>query len=82
MKDVNARRNDEGCPPLSSFKAKMMYETRWVERHTVLAEFAEMYEPTVVCLEAIGNNSDGIWNSKSLTGANALLRSICSDLPN
>ena len=79
VKDVNARRNDEGHPPLSSFKAKMMCETRWVERHTVLAEFAEMYEPTVVCLEAIGSNSDGTWNSKSLTDANGLLRSICSD---
>ena len=56
-----------------------MCETRWVERHTVLAEFAEMYEPTVLCLEAIGSNSDHVWNFKSMTEANGLLRSICSD---
>ena len=59
VKEVNARRSDEGHPPLSSFKAKLMYETGWVEQHTVLAESAEMYEPTAVCLEAIGSNSDG-----------------------
>ena len=77
--EVNAKRSEEGLSALSSFKAKLMCETRWVERHTVLAEFAQMYEPTVVCLEAIGSNSDGIWNSKSMTEANGLLRSICSD---
>ena len=54
-------------------------ETRWVERHTVLAEFEEMYEPTVMCLEAIASNSGGTWNSKSITEASGLLRSISSD---
>ena len=77
--EVNAKRSEEGLSVLSSFKAKLMCETRWVERHTVLAEFAQIYEPTLVCLEAIGSNSDGIWNSKSMTEANGLLRSICSD---
>ena len=38
-----------------------------------------MYEPTVLCLEAIGSNSDHVWNSKSMTEANGLLRSFCSD---
>ena len=77
--EVNAKRSEEGLSALSSFKAKLMCETRWVERHTMLAEFAEKYEPTVVCLEAIGSNLDGDWNSKSMTEANGLLRSICSD---
>ena len=41
----------------------------------MLAEFAGMYEPIVVCLEAIGT-SDSNWNSKSMTEANGLLRAI------
>ena len=32
---VNAKRNNKGLSPLS-FKAKVMCEARWVERHTVL----------------------------------------------
>jgi hypothetical protein len=73
---------NEGLSPLSSFKAKLMCETRWVGRHNVLAEFAE---PTVVFLEAIGSNSDGNWNSKIMTEANSeihLLRPIHCSFPN
>lgn len=55
--EVNVRRG------VSKVKVKMMCETRRVERHTVLAEFEEMYEPTVMCLEAIASNSGGTWNS-------------------
>ena len=77
--EVNERRESAGVKKVSSTKVKIMCETRWVERHTVLAEFAEMYEPTVLCLEAIASNCSGTWNSKSITEASGLLRSIASD---
>ena len=73
---VMERRESGGVKKVSSTKIKIMCETCWVEQHTVLAEFAEMYEPTVLCLEAIASNCSGTWNSKSITEASELLQSI------
>ena len=37
--EVNVRRDEEGVSKVAPTKVKLMCETRWVERHTVLAEF-------------------------------------------
>ena len=44
--EVNAKMSEERLSALSSFNVKLMCETRWVEQHNVLAEFAEMCKPT------------------------------------
>ena len=54
--EINVRRDKERVLKVVPTKVKLMCETRWVERHTVLVEFADMYEPIVVCLEAIGTS--------------------------
>ena len=79
VSNVNVQRKALGVPEVPPHKVKLMCETRWVERHTVLAEFSEMYEPIVNCFETISRNSSCQWNAKSVTEANGLLKAISSD---
>ncbi|XP_062505475.1 uncharacterized protein LOC134182112 [Corticium candelabrum] len=76
---VNVQRKSLGVTEVSPHKVRLMCETRWVERHTILVEFAEMHEPIVNCFETISRNSSREWNAKSVTKANELLKAILSD---
>ena len=49
-------------------------DTRWVERHTTFHDFDEMYEPVLLCLQL----TDKSWDTKAITEANGLLKSITS----
>lgn len=59
-------------------KVKILCETRWVERHTALTDFNEMYEAVVHCLETVSNNYEKGWNGKSVTEGQGLLTKIIS----
>ena len=75
---VNVQRKSLGVTEVSPHEVKLMCETRWIERHTILVEFAEMYEPIVKCFETISRSSSREWNAKSVTEANGLLKAISS----
>ena len=59
-------------------KFKLLCETRWVECHTTFDDFADLFEPLLHCLDEIANNTSKVWDSKAVTDANSLLRSITS----
>ena len=46
----------EGMKEVGVGKVKLECEIRWVEQHTTLEEFGEMYEVILDCLTAISNN--------------------------
>src|SRR5688572_19482417 len=56
-------------------KVGIFCETRWIEKHTTLSNFMELYEPIVACLDAIGS-IEADWDSKTSTAAYGLLKSI------
>ena len=76
---VNTARRDKGQSAISLLKIKTLCETRWVERHTALTDFYQMYEIIIHCLEAISINADNRWVSKAVTEASGLLRALTSD---
>ena len=45
------RRENEDCIPKK--KLKLLCGTRWVERHTALTDFVELYDAVVYCLQDI-----------------------------
>ena len=55
---VNAERSSQDCPLIKHEKVKVLCETRWVERHTTLEDFHQMYEAIIDCLDAIRLNED------------------------
>ena len=46
-------------------KFKIYSETRWVEKHTTLQAFDDLYEPILLCLDAISSKERG-WDSKAV----------------
>ena len=54
-------------------KLGVFCETRWVEKHTTLNDFDLMYEPLLVCLEAIGSLASS-WDSKVVCEAYGLMK--------
>ena len=77
------RENNEDCLPKK--KLKLLCDTRWVERHTALTDFVELYDAVVYCLQVICGDvahpeeAAGKFDSKAVTEASGLLRSISSD---
>jgi len=59
-------------------KIKPLCETRWIERHTALTDFSDLYIPLLDCLETIGSATGSKWDPKSKTEANDLLHQIQS----
>ena len=55
---------------------KLMCETRWIEKHTALEDFDDMYSIKCDCLDRIGTNDQQRWDSKSITDARRLVTSI------
>jgi hypothetical protein len=70
---VNQTRDD--TEKLKKSKFKVFCETRWVEKHTCLEDFEQMYEALVICLEAISALEAG-WDAKAVAKANGLLKKI------
>ncbi|XP_066274145.1 52 kDa repressor of the inhibitor of the protein kinase-like [Branchiostoma lanceolatum] len=69
--DVNEGRAAADLTPLTKKKIKPMCETRWVEKHTCLEDFFQLYDALVECLQAI-TLEDG-WDAKARTEAGGLL---------
>ena len=73
VNEINQQRDDVGR--VSKVKFKIFCETRWVEKHNTIQDLSVIYEPLLVCLEAIGSLEPG-WDSKSVTEAYGLLKRI------
>ena len=77
---ANSERSAEEEPLISKTKIKMLCETRWVERHTVLEDFDEMYAAILDCLDNIASprqrETDPNWDSKSITEGSGLYTAI------
>ncbi|XP_078679498.1 52 kDa repressor of the inhibitor of the protein kinase-like [Branchiostoma floridae x Branchiostoma belcheri] len=70
----NEERVAAGLKPWKKTKIKPMCETRWVEKHTCLEDFAELHKPLVECLEAI--TLEAGWDAKARTEAGGLLSQV------
>ena len=46
-----------GGEPIPTLKLKLLSATRWVERHTAIMDFRQVYEAVVFCLEVICGQS-------------------------
>ena len=57
-------------------KLKTMCQTRWIEQHTCMEDFDDMYTALCMCLNDITGNSDGKWDGKAVTEAQGLRHSI------
>ena len=77
---INIGRKREGLKKVGVGKVELLCETIWVERHTTLEEFREMFEAILECLTAISNNESNKWNSKTMTDASGLLRATSSSV--
>ena len=74
------------CPNTRHEKLKGLCKTRWVERHTCLETFLELYEYTVACLNAIckptsypevqEHAGDWNWDRESVFKAQGLVTSL------
>ena len=62
-------------------KLKLLCDTRWMERHSSIFDFCNLFGVIIYCLEIITQkNDDGSrkWDRKSITEADGLLHIICS----
>ena len=55
----------EGLMEMGLGKLKLLCEATWVERHTTLEEFREIYEAFLDCLTATSNNEGNRWSFKT-----------------
>ncbi|WAQ94737.1 LOW QUALITY PROTEIN: P52K-like protein [Mya arenaria] len=51
------------------------FSTRWVEKHTCLDDFEQMYEALILCLDAIATQ-ERRWDSNTVVEANGVLKKI------
>ncbi|XP_062512637.1 52 kDa repressor of the inhibitor of the protein kinase-like [Corticium candelabrum] len=85
VEQENTKRTSAGEKPIRAQKLKLLCETRWVERHTALKDFRDMYFALVHCLQVISGQiiatptAASKYDAKSVTEANGLPRSITSD---
>ena len=82
---ANEKRRKEKQKEIKRKKLKLLCETRWVERHTALEDFHELYEPIMNCLariatpQVVEDEPGGIkWDTKSSTEAAGLLNVLQS----
>ena len=82
---ANEKRRKEKQKEIKRKKFKLLCETRWVERHTALEDFHELYEPIKNCLARIAapqvmeDEPGGIkWDTISSTEAAGLLNVLQS----
>ena len=72
----NTRRRVAEEPDIPLRKIGVLCETRWVERHTTLADFHVLYTPLLKCFDAVVHS--GRYDGKAVTEANGLLIAIVS----
>lgn len=70
--EVNDERTEN---KIDKKKFKVFSETRWVEKHITLQTFQEMYQPILLCLEAISLRERN-WDAKAVVEANGLLAKL------
>ena len=58
-------------------KIKPLCETRWIERHTSIENFSQLYEPICITLKDIAANRQS-WDAKSMTESSGHLNTITS----
>ena len=58
-------------------KIKPLCETRWIERHTSIENFSQLYEPICITLKDIAANHQS-WDAKSMTESSVHLNTITS----
>lgn len=78
---TNAKRMSDGVSrKITHKKVKLLCETRWVERHSCMEDFHELYESILICLEEISepNRDTKRWDTQSMTDATGLLKQIRS----
>ena len=51
-----------------------MGDTRWLERHTALEDFADLYEPLLDCLDQMVTSAG--WDTKTVTEADGLRNQV------
>ncbi len=73
IEEVNKNRSPS--EQIGKAKFKTFCETRWVEKQTTLQDFNDMYEPLLLCLEAIGLVESG-WDSKTVCDAYGIMKRI------
>ena len=56
-------------------KFKVFCATRWVEKRTTLQNFQDIYEPLLICLEAVGCLETN-WDGKTVNEAFGLMKKI------
>ena len=84
VEQENTKRTSAGEKPIRAQKLKLLCKTCWVERHTALKDFRDMYFALVHCLQVISGQiiatptAASKYDAKSVTEANGLLRSITS----
>ena len=71
--------NDEATELVRTKKVKTLCETRWVERHTALSDFSNLYPAVLSCLDKIAGNEGSLWDGKSVTDASGLSHATTSD---
>ena len=76
IEEENTRRPGAEKPDIPLRKIGVLCETRWVERHTTLADFHVLYTPLLNCFDAVLHS--GRYDGKAVTEANGLLSAIVS----
>ena len=76
IEEENTRRRGAEEPDIPLRKIGVLCETRWVERHTTLADFHVLYTPLLKCFDAVIHS--GRYDGKAVTEANGLLIAIVS----
>ena len=72
----SAELKEVGKTPLRKDKIKTMCETRWIESHSTMEDFDDLYPALCNCLDDIACNIGGIWDCKAVTEANGIFHSI------
>ena len=69
---------ENGIKTVYLIKVKLLCETRWVERHTSIFDFCNLFGVIIYCLEIITQNYDKSrkWDRKSITEADGLLHYV------
>jgi hypothetical protein len=74
--EANINLSAYGFPVIPKSKLKLFCQSWWSAKHTVMEDCDIMYEPLLICLEAIGSIERN-WKAKSMTGAYGLHRKLC-----
>lgn len=81
IEKINNWRKESTIPGIDLIKvskAKVLCETRWVERHTTLEDFNGLFEAVLDCMDTILTERTAGWDAKTITEANGIASQISS----